>query len=97
RSMSVTLRGITAAARRPRVSAERSAFAQTLVFVANERRKQVTDDAAQAGLDLDGDGHSGREIDAFVFDLHLGAVERDPGGISQLLAFRLAAACFRAL
>ena len=41
-----------------------SSLAQTLVFVANKWREQIADDAARAGLDLDGDGHSGREIDA---------------------------------
>lgn len=55
-----------------------------------ERRRQIFDDAAPAGLDLDGDRHPQREADGLVLDLHLRAVERDARGIDQFLSLRLA-------
>ena len=67
------------------------------MLVANERREEIADDPARAGLDLDRDGHAGRKIDCLVFDLHLSVVERHAGGVDQFLAFRLAAARFRSL
>src|SRR3981081_1473674 len=75
----------------------RSSLAQGLLFVARERREQIADDAARTGLDLDGDGHPGREIDRLAFDLHPGPVERHARGVGQILALRFAAACFGAL
>src|ERR1700704_550270 len=75
----------------------RSSLAQALLFVARERREQIADDAARTGLDLDGDGHPGREIDRLAFDLHPGPVERHARGVGQILALRFAAACFGAL
>src|SRR5262249_3424348 len=84
--------------RRPTASLRRvSAFSEGLVLVAKERREEIADDPTRAGLDLDRDGHAGREIDCLVFDLHLSVVERHAGGVDQFLAFRLAAPCFHAL
>src|SRR5260370_42517088 len=54
----------------------RSALAQTLLGVAQDRREQVIDDPPRSRPDLDGDGHAGRVIDELVVDLHLGLVER---------------------
>src|SRR5712675_2540500 len=83
-------------AKRP-PSETRSSLAQALLLVARERREQIADDAARTGLDLDGDGHPGREIDRLAFDLHPGPVERHARGVGQILALRFAAACFGAL
>src|SRR5690348_18188414 len=67
------------------------------MLVAYQWGKQVADDAARAGFDLDRDRHSGREIDGLILDLHLRTVERYTRSVNELLTLRLAAACFRAL
>src|SRR5262249_11899685 len=42
---------------------------------AHQWREQIADDRARAGLDLDRDGHAGREIDDVAVDLHTRAVQ----------------------
>jgi len=36
-----------------------SAFPQTVLRVPHQRREQIADNPARAGLDFDGDGHAG--------------------------------------
>jgi len=66
---------------------------QTLVLVSQERRHQIFDQAPRTGLDLDGDGHAGGQIDHPALDLKLRPIERDARRIHKFLALRLA--CFR--
>ena len=47
------------------------------------RREQIVDDPTRAGLDLDGDGHAGREVEQLVVDLHAGLIERDARRIGR--------------
>src|SRR6478752_6562434 len=44
-------------------------LSQDFLSVADERGKQVTDDATRAGLDLDGDGHAGQKLNGLALDL----------------------------
>src|SRR5439155_19859016 len=61
---------------------------QTVLPVFAQRREEITDDAALAGADLGRDRHPGCEVDQFVLDLDLGAVERDPRGVDRTLVVR---------
>ena len=65
---------------------------QAVLLEAEQRRQEVGDDPLGAGLDLDGHRHAGRERHIPAVDRHRGAVERDVGGIDQLMALRLAGA-----
>src|SRR5262249_37190197 len=67
-----------------------SAFAQNLLAVAKQRRQNIADDRARAGLDLHRHRHAGGQLDHPVVDLHFGAVERDARAVAKLLALRLA-------
>jgi hypothetical protein len=73
-----------------------SPLPQRLLLILEQRREQIAHHRALAGLDLHRHRHAGREIDHLVLDLHLRAVERDPRGIEQFLAFRLARGVVRA-
>src|SRR5262245_42107275 len=72
-----------------------SSLPEAVLTVFADRREQVVDDAALAGLDLGGDGHAGCEIDALVLHLHGGPFERDASGIDRTLvvARRLGRRC----
>src|SRR5258707_15752691 len=61
-------------------------FSQDFLPVANERGKQIADDATRVGLDLDRNGHAGQKLDGPALDLHLRAIEYDARGVGQLLA-----------
>jgi hypothetical protein len=50
-------------------------FSERLLFVAEYGGEQIIDDLAGTGLDLDGDGHAGGEVDEIVVDLHLRLAE----------------------
>lgn len=68
-----------------------SPYRQRLVPVFEQGREKIFDHAARPGLDFDGHGYAGREIDELVVDLHLRFVERHARGVDEFLAFRLAA------
>jgi hypothetical protein len=56
--------------------------------VPQQRRQQIFDDAALAGLALVRGRHARRETDGLVLGLHFRALKRDAGGIDQLLVLR---------
>src|SRR5262245_43753111 len=67
-----------------------SSLAQALLPVFEQRREQITDNPALSRLNLDSDGHSGRQVHSLVLHLHLRAIERNARRVVQLLSFRLA-------
>src|SRR2546423_10858781 len=77
-------------------SGARSALAQALLLVPQQRREQVVEDGARAGLDFDRHGHPRREIYHLVLDFHLGAVERYARSVNELVRLGIGVA-FRAL
>src|SRR5262249_18117951 len=67
-----------------------SSLAQALLPVFEQRREQITDNPALSRLNLDSDGHSGRQVHSLILHLHLRAIERNARRVVQLLSFRLA-------
>src|ERR1700689_3270760 len=76
--------------RNPSAQQGASSFPQAVVAIPDQWRQQIAEDRARAGLDFDGDGHSGGQVDELVVDLHLRTIERNPRGEIKLLTFRLA-------
>jgi hypothetical protein len=60
-------------------------FAQDVMLVSGERREQIADDAARSGLHLHRDRHARAEIDDAIVGLQLPLVERDPGGVDEIV------------
>ena len=58
--------------------------------ITQQRRHQIFDNASTPYLDLDRYRHARRKVDRLVLDLHLSAIERDPGEIEKLLPLGLA-------
>src|SRR5215831_5613060 len=65
-------------------------LAQALLLVSQQWRQQKFDDAPRAGLDLDRDRHSGRQVDEAIVDLHLCLVKRYARRVEKLLTLRFA-------
>src|SRR5260370_41142882 len=64
-------------------------LAQALLLVAHDRREQIAEHGALAGLDLHRDRHAEPEIDQVVVDLHVLAVECGTRPICHCLAIWL--------
>lgn len=47
--------------------------------VAMEGREEIIENAALAGLDFGGHGHTGQQIEPLAVDVEVGLIERDTG------------------
>ena len=70
--------------------AESLPFVQALLLEPHQRRQQVADDAAGSGFDLHRDGHTRRQVDHPIVNLHFRAIKGHARRIVQLLTPRFA-------
>ena len=60
------------------------------MFVPDEAREQIANQAARAGVDFNSDSYAGHQRNELVLDLHLGLIERNACGVNEFLSPRFA-------